>query len=320
MKSGPKHDSHLSLLGDHLPLKPFIPYTLGPHLIEAIIHIGSGGHSRVFRVNLQGHTYVLKLFLFTNPLAYTTIRRGRHSESTLRTHYDPFFAECRAYASIIAHGVNGTFAPFCHGSVVIDGALELMLGRLNPEHGDWNRQPGQDNEYVKGILTEFFDGMELAGVELTREIVGDVRDGIERMNKIGIVHGDVFSKNVLVSVDRRVVWIDFSASWALPHIVDDVKYQNRRRSDRRSVEWMFHVLSLLPNQSCSFADYSILPPSPYPDVRDGRYQYLFRRDIWGPPPHERYATLNKALQQRPEAKRDGPNEEKSPIAGESHDC
>jgi hypothetical protein len=39
-----------------------------------------------------------------------------------------------------------------------------------------------------------------------REIVGDVRDGIERMNKIGIVDGDAFSKNILVSIDERVVW------------------------------------------------------------------------------------------------------------------
>ncbi|KAH0562001.1 hypothetical protein GP486_003295 [Trichoglossum hirsutum] len=245
MKSGPDHDSHLSSVNDHSPLEPFILDILGPRLIESIVLIGSGGHGRVFRLNLRGHTYALKLFFSTNPLAYTTIRRGQHSESTLRTHYDPFFAECRAYASIIAHGANGTFAPFCYGSVMIDRALELRLGRLYPEHSDWNRQPEQGNECVKGILTEFFDGVELAGVELTREVVGGVRDGVEGMNKIGIVHGDVFPKNVLVSTDKRVVWIDFSASWTLPHIVGDLKYQDRQKSDRKSVELMFHVLSLV---------------------------------------------------------------------------
>ncbi|KAH0541607.1 hypothetical protein FGG08_003955 [Glutinoglossum americanum] len=241
----PKRNSHASLMGDYLPLKPFIPSPLDPHLIEAITYIGSGGHSRVFRVNIQGNTYALKLFLFTNPLAYNTVSRGRHSESTLRAHYDPFYAECRAYASIIANGLNGTFAPSCHGSITINSAFELMLGQLNPEYGDWERQPGQDNEYVRGILTDFFDGVELAGVKLTREIVDGVRGGIEKMNKIGIAHGDVFSKNILVSIDGRVVWIDFSASWTLPHIVGDVKYQNLLRANRRSVEWMFHILSLV---------------------------------------------------------------------------
>lgn len=54
-------------------------------------------------------------------------------------------------------------------------------------------------------MTGFFDGLELARVELMRKIVGDVRDEIERMNKIGIVDGDAFSKNILVSIDERVV-------------------------------------------------------------------------------------------------------------------
>lgn len=159
--------------------------------------------------------------MFTNPLSYNNFPRYR--KETLEYHYDAFFAECRAYSSIIKQGQNGTFAPFCHGWTLVGHKVESQL---------WP---------IRGVVMGYIPGLDLDSVCLTKKIAEDVREGLLKMNNLSIVHNDVKAKNIMVC-DERVVWIDFSASLTLPHI-HGRKYEESLIGDKEMVESMFFILS-----------------------------------------------------------------------------
>lgn len=138
--------------------------------------------------------------MFTNPLSYNNF--PGYQKDTLEYYYDAFFAECRAYGSIIKQGQNGTFAPFCHGSQLWSKDLEYTY---------WDRQPGQENAPIRGVVMEYIPGLDLDSVCLTKKIAEDVREGLLKMNNLSIAHNDIKAKNIMVC-NERVVWIDFSSS------------------------------------------------------------------------------------------------------------
>lgn len=200
------------------------------------------GHSHVFEVMIAGRSYALKVVRSRFPnihrfvlLANNAILiqfnfhdnsndedwqqeyKGRfpEGEGLPSNHYDPFYAECRAYGAIINAGLNGRITPTCYGYMMLskDQDEKLMKTFNRPDFKRYLNSSSPQRP-LRAIVKELVP----AGTpSFTRRHVRQMLKDIRTLVKIGVYTDDLAVRNYL---DGRL--IDFSAAYTKPHV--DLSY------------------------------------------------------------------------------------------------
>ncbi|KAI1740341.1 kinetochore Sim4 complex subunit FTA2-domain-containing protein [Xylaria scruposa] len=121
---------------------------------------GSIPHSRVFKVDIEGKTFALKVFnFFSIQELWPTLIGNEHllEDVVVRHQLDPFFAECRAFGRLVEENKDDKLAVRCHGYIFLPRAVECQIEQ---QFGisDWNRVYNMDirkANYLGGRLFDF---------------------------------------------------------------------------------------------------------------------------------------------------------------------
>ncbi|KJK93717.1 hypothetical protein H633G_02397 [Metarhizium anisopliae BRIP 53284] len=216
----------------------------GPQAIKFIEHMGEGLHSHVFKVEILGQLYALKLFRFPNDCDWEGLpecgtkefeelgegQEYRELYSALYNYAEPFTCECRAYGRIQESG-HETLALKCYGYVLLDEQHErrMMAQFQHPSSGvclDFNgsidasipddvrwRFVGKSGRAppIRGIVKELgVPDEENLRPAVARSILRD----IIRMQKLGIIGIDVMDVQI---VSGKLC--DFSTAITTPHFL-----------------------------------------------------------------------------------------------------
>ncbi len=252
-------------------LKPFD--FQGPQKIDFLDHIGLGMHAHVFKVVISDRVYALKL---VSSLLHVTVRKayqgvqfrfiydqdwcydgqidGDPDRDLLRALYpysEPFSAECRAFARIIASG-HEEVAARCFGYLLLDEEHErVMMDRFSHLSLDFNgngtepglvdqrsRFPGRDGRPppLRGIVKAFGrvdEPLRTTGVKrLLRDVI--------QMQQLGIVRIDVAHAQL---VDGKIA--DFSTAITTPHFITTPEIDPCLTPERKAaMEYMTFQLSV----------------------------------------------------------------------------
>jgi serine/threonine protein kinase len=157
--------------------------------------------------------------------------------------------ECLSYHRL--RTLQGVCIPKFYGSTEFDESVPMPRG-IHPK--------------VRGILLEFIDGTTLEEVDnqsplaLNHQNIGDaVVNCLERIARLGVMHGDVRLANVIIRRDGRVFLLDFAYAAIRPDGIRDEEW-DKRVEERDEVPFMKLLLDEKKLRDRT-------PPSPYPDGR-----------------------------------------------------
>ncbi|KAH9995148.1 kinetochore Sim4 complex subunit FTA2-domain-containing protein [Xylariaceae sp. FL0662B] len=224
-------------------LKPFD--FQGAQTIEFLEHVGEGLHAHVFKVQIRGQIYALKLVdeisSLTLPCAYLQFRfvydhnwldpamdtdpDDRELMSAFYDYAEPFSCECRAFGRLQEAG-HEELAVDCFGYILLDEDHERALhgrfadidfnGDIEYSGADDMRSRflGRDGRAppIRGVVKEFrhpAEEDELQPAEISK-MLGD----IGRLQQLGIVRIDVAARQL---VGGKIS--DFSTAITVPHFV-----------------------------------------------------------------------------------------------------
>jgi serine/threonine protein kinase len=145
---------------------------------------------------------------------------------------DPFIVECRVYDFLIEHKLVGVVGPNCHGWLTISKDQELKLARKLRPAPDWRRRSDTADDPVRGLLLEYVEGCSLAEASITALEAQSLRDQLNHLHSLDIAHGDLVSRNIMVSNQGRAFLIDFSSAKLWPH--SDFRLRKREDFLRRT--------------------------------------------------------------------------------------
>ncbi|KAI1267658.1 kinetochore Sim4 complex subunit FTA2-domain-containing protein [Xylariaceae sp. FL1019] len=194
--------------------------------IEFIEELGSGMHSYVWKVSINGTQYALKIFNWLRervPWQYENFVDLSPEEKT--NYFDPFQNECRAYGRLKEFCYEHLAIP-CHGYIIFtsDSKEWQFLYDTYEQfmRGNWQYDANDDvrNEplcaLVKDILpdtpdcftdAEFYDRCVI-NPRTARKAVKDLR----MIHRLGIAINDIHESNYTMGL-----YIDFSRAWTAPH-------------------------------------------------------------------------------------------------------
>ncbi|KKZ67904.1 hypothetical protein EMCG_06433 [[Emmonsia] crescens] len=218
-KTRPRRTPWTLWLKDRKVYCPFIPdissIASGIEFLELLF---AGGHSYLFKVRLQGHICALKLYSLSQPYWSPSM----FERNAWRM--NPFNVECQVYDRLIENKLNGKVGPYCHGWLMIDKAQEHNLEQLklwNPV--DWQRRGESLKDPIHGILLEYIEGCTIDKACITAAAAQSLRDQLNRLHKLDIVHGDLFARNIMGSTDGCAFLVDFSAAKLWPNVFNDLR-------------------------------------------------------------------------------------------------
>ena len=140
------------------------------------------------------------------------------SDETYIGHYDPFYAECRAYGCIKNNKKNGKIAVRCYGFLAVSAEREEELSAqpfdIDPE--EWNR-PEQEYDWPIAARQPFraiVKELKKSKKRLSR--IAQMREDLLALQKMGVYVHDIRKDNY---IDGKIV--DFSRSWTYPHLLLD---------------------------------------------------------------------------------------------------
>ncbi|EFY84239.1 hypothetical protein MAC_09717 [Metarhizium acridum CQMa 102] len=209
-------------------LKPFD--FLGPQKIDFLEYLGQGLHSFVFKVEILGNIYALKLFRFDyvrewiGP-AETFDQSDTTALNTIYNYAEPFNCECRSFGRLQEAGYE-ELSVKCFGYLLLDEEHErTMMEKFSDNELEFNGNvydAGYDDiraSYagksgrpppIRGILKEF--GSEAKNLK-TKDMRKVLRD-VKRFHQLGIINLDV--------ADRQLIngkLCDFSTAITVPHFI-----------------------------------------------------------------------------------------------------
>ncbi|KAI0801630.1 kinetochore Sim4 complex subunit FTA2-domain-containing protein [Xylaria sp. FL0064] len=179
-------------------------------------------HSRVFQVSIEGKPFALKVFNFFSIEEIWPITLGKDhllKPNVVRHHLDPFYAECRAFGSLVENKKDDELAVRCHGYVLLPRAVEQQIER---QFGisDWNRKAEDEGSPLRAIIKDYIECKTPCG----RKTYGAMRKNLEEFNELGIYNMDVRKANYL---GGRL--FDFSIAITVPHLSFWLKLQSIER-------------------------------------------------------------------------------------------
>lgn len=247
---------------------PPVPDCEGPKLrpyqshgtpeITFLNQIGKGAHGHVFKVQIDGNVFALKVFNFQIPdtdwLTMDEEEVSKIDQKMLRllgAQWHPFHAECRAYGRL-KEARKEHLAVRCHGYIrVTDQQKKEVEGRFgiktwwgdvygldtdDPEAQEEFRREERHGLYA--IVKDFVEGDVPFGPEHAPMMVSNIR----QLHRLGIMMHDL-KEDAYVAGEL----IDFSKALVVPHVRFDPRFRwnpdDRARSevheDLAILLWMF---------------------------------------------------------------------------------
>ncbi|KAH6658027.1 kinetochore Sim4 complex subunit FTA2-domain-containing protein [Truncatella angustata] len=187
--------------------------------------VGSGAHSYVWKVSIDGQIYALKMFRFTHPIAFARwLQPARLKQRGVTCtaqrelqQLEPFSCECRAFARLKEAGEEAV-AVGCHGYLLLTRNQEDELARRGLD--DWvDRFYEDEDNYpvergpIRAIVKEYIED----GEPFRRPMVPRMQRDFLALHRCGIAHRDTWAKKF-----RGGKVVDFSTSWTVPHHMLDL--------------------------------------------------------------------------------------------------
>ncbi|KAI7784819.1 hypothetical protein LA080_009138 [Diaporthe eres] len=224
--------------------------------VQFVKGLGSGAHSHVWKVKIDGHTYALKMFRHIraeeeNAVSPARLERFGIDLQLLNDQLTPFNCEARAYGRLKETG-NEDIAWGCYGYIALDeatyaSAVWIRIGL--PRRGWFAQSIATDAE-------EFIpDASRLGALDIGK--AHDMAQGINKLHSIGITHRDVQDRNY---VDSRIM--DFSTSWTVPKVRLDraLRWDPKRLIDEADTNDYFMFDDMIQKWNDEHPD---MPPSSY---------------------------------------------------------
>ncbi|KAI1935107.1 hypothetical protein LOZ66_005412 [Ophidiomyces ophidiicola] len=169
---------------------------------KQILHVRStvlakAGHSYLFQVRLDGQIYALKLYTLLQPHWQPSIFEN-HALAM-----DPFIVESRTYDYLTEHDLNGAVGPQCYGWLAITESQEETLDR-KLHVGNWRRRQDTSDD----LSVDYYLNI-LKASHLTPKSAQSLRDQLELLHSLKIVHGDLFPHNMMASKKRSCLFSRF---------------------------------------------------------------------------------------------------------------
>ncbi|OAQ72508.1 kinetochore sim4 complex subunit FTA2 domain-containing protein [Pochonia chlamydosporia 170] len=212
-------------------LKPFD--FQGPQKIDFLEYLGEGRHSFVFKVQILGRIYALKLFRFDHAFEWARLNddfdQDNHAAmSAVYNYADPFSCECRSFGRLQEAG-HEELAVDCFGYLLLDEEHErIMRDKFKDDpyiflEFDGNtdgpgcykvrsRYPGKSGKLrpIRGIVKEFGTPAETMQNKDLRRILRN----ITQLHQLGIIGIDMADRQL---ISGRIC--DFSTAITIPHFI-----------------------------------------------------------------------------------------------------
>ncbi|KID83196.1 hypothetical protein MAJ_11326, partial [Metarhizium majus ARSEF 297] len=209
-------------------LKPFD--FLGPQKINFLEYLGQGLHSFVFKVEILGHIYALKLFRFDYVdewigTAETFDKNDTIALNVMYNYSEAFNCECRSFGRLQEAGYE-ELAVKCFGYLLLDEEHErIMMDKFSHVDLEFNGNvydSGCDDVRasftgksgrpppIRGIVKEFGSEAKNLKTKDMRKVLQDIK----RFHQLGIIGLDV--------ADRQLIngkLCDFSTAITVPHFI-----------------------------------------------------------------------------------------------------
>ncbi|KAH8895792.1 hypothetical protein GQ53DRAFT_803998 [Thozetella sp. PMI_491] len=176
--------------------------------IDFFTPLGEGADAHVFKVMINGTVLALK-FPFKDTEIIWPLREGWKidiSETTVRSQYDHFHNECRAFGRLKDVEQEG-LAVKCHGYIVLtaEEASSMRLCYLATTGRDWYHPPQPLRCIVKDYIPD--------STPFDRGMIKDMMRRLKALNYYGISVSDIHRLQY-----RSGVLVDFSRARTSPHI------------------------------------------------------------------------------------------------------
>ncbi|KAK9442322.1 hypothetical protein VB005_03381 [Metarhizium brunneum] len=209
-------------------LKPFD--FQGPQSIDFLEFLGDGLHSFVFKVEILGRIYALKLFRFEYVWGWDGIpndfdRSDITALTTIYNYSEPFNRECRSFGRLQEAGYE-ELAVQCFGYLLLDQeherAMRAKFSNIRLEFDGNVECPGYEDVRgsfpgrsgrpppIRGIVKEFGLGVE----ELKTRDMKRLFRTMTQLQQLGIINLDVGDRQL---IDGKIC--DFSTAITVPHPV-----------------------------------------------------------------------------------------------------
>ncbi|TGJ79360.1 hypothetical protein E0Z10_g9401 [Xylaria hypoxylon] len=193
--------------------------------IEFLKKIGEGIHSVVWKVEISGCTYALKIFGnyevsdFVYPMELSSLNERGVTNNEILNSWDPFINECRAYGRL--HEVNKTdFAAKCYGYLLLEPkdneSVEKsdLQGVAWAKSENWKHDGPIDKVPIRTIVKEYIESERAFAPEMIPRML----QSLKALHKYGIIHRDIRAANY-----KEGLLVDFSSALTVPHYLADVE-------------------------------------------------------------------------------------------------
>ncbi|KAI0545067.1 kinetochore Sim4 complex subunit FTA2-domain-containing protein [Xylaria curta] len=209
-------------------LKPF-PFQ-GPQRIKFLDYLGEGSHAHVFKTEINGNIYALKLFRFCREDIWgppiNAKRDDRKAMATFYNYTEPFNSECRAFGRLQEAGYE-ELAIKCFGYLLLDEEYERAMmnqfGSRSISFWDIDNTGDSDEDMrsifsgkngrappIRGIVKEFGPTIK----DMQEKDVKRIHQNIISLHQLGITGLDI--------ADRQLIngkLSDLSTAITTPHFV-----------------------------------------------------------------------------------------------------
>lgn len=145
-------------------------------------------------------------------------------------HFDPFYAECRAYGCIEDNKQNGKIAVRCYGFMAVSAEEEEVLAAppFQIDTSEWNRPEQEYNWSVAGRQPFRAIVKQLVKGKKRLSAPAQMRKDLLALQDMGVYVQDISEDNY---INGKLV--DFSRSWTKPHLMldPDIRSQSIIESD-----------------------------------------------------------------------------------------
>lgn len=251
-----------------MPNLPPVPDCEGPQLhpyqshgtsgVTFLSEIGKGAHGHVFKVQIDGNFFALKVFNFQSlDTDWLTMDPGEVNKvdekmiSLLDAQWHPFHAECRAYGRLKEAGKEH-LAVGCYGYIRLTDEqkreIESRFGikawwgdayELESDDPEWQEEMRQiEGRGLHALVKDFVEGDEPFGPEHATTMVSN----LHQLHRLGIMMHDLKEDAYIAGI-----LVDFSKAIVVPHVRFDPRFRgNPDHKARREVYddlnvllWMF---------------------------------------------------------------------------------
>ncbi|KAI0513292.1 kinetochore Sim4 complex subunit FTA2-domain-containing protein [Xylaria bambusicola] len=195
--------------------------------IKFLDKLGEGSHAVVWKVEINGLVYAIKMFNnykvsdFTYQMELALLYKRGITDSQILDSMDPFNNECRAYGRICEANLTHIAAK-CYGYLF----LSYQVDRSSDEDEDdprqlaWTRTETLKRDEstkrvpIRAIVKEYIESEHA----FTPRMIPRMLRNIKNLHKHGIVHQDIRSANY-----KDGLLVDFSCAMTVPHYLLDIE-------------------------------------------------------------------------------------------------